>query len=474
MRLIKVVGVLLLLFVFTKAALAASESGSLSAETLPPTRLGPQAGLPLPATPGQSVPDNGQAGLKVVLPLVVLNTGLPRVTATPTATPAVTSTAMPTATPTATATATATPTATPTATATATATRTATPTVTPTATATPTPTAVRAVRVDYANYSTSRSEVAALEQKMRQAKVNMVPLGAGRLDWTYFKWQGHQNYWSSDVINTGIDFLAEDAARFGQFAHVDAVVDVYAPRYIAAHPQAAAISWLGQPSTLLVSTAQLVNGDFGQQLLSMIEYIAINYPVNSISITELSYYIEGYGNDDKALYTAYTGRSDWPRRPDGKIDIDHPSIGQWRSYEIGRFLAQAAPIVHRHGKQLFMDVEVSWGNLPLEATNKGQNYGVMLTYADRLVVWDFYGMSGYSPSYTANIANYLAKYGRERIIISIGLWTASGGVMTPSALQQGMVADLGSAIPNLWITPSRYLTAAHWQVMTDLWNPPSR
>lgn len=330
---------------------------------------------------------------------------------------------------------------------------------------------MRAVRVDYTNYSTSRSEVAALEQNMRQANVNMAALGAGRLDWNYFKWQGHEHYWSSDVVKTGIDFLAEDTARFGQFAHIDAVVDVYAPRYIQAHPEAAAISWLGQPSTLLVSTAQLVNGPFGQELLSMIEYIAANYDVDSISITELAYYIEGYGNDDKALYTAYTGRADWPRRPDGKINIDDPSIGEWRSYEVGRFLSQAAARVHPYGKQLFMDVDVSWGNLSLEAANKGQKYSVMLSAADRLVVWDYYGLSGYPPSYTADIANYLTKYGPDRIIISIGLWMSNGSVMSPSMLEQGMVAGLGSPIPNLWITPSRYFTAQHWQVMTNLWNP---
>lgn len=92
----------------------------------------------------------------------------------------------------------------------------------------------------------SRAEIEALEPKMLKANVNMVALGAGRLDWNYFKWEGHEDWWSSDVTDTGTDFMALDAARFGKWAHVNAVVDVFAPRYIAAHPQSAAVSWLGK------------------------------------------------------------------------------------------------------------------------------------------------------------------------------------------------------------------------------------
>jgi len=322
--------------------------------------------------------------------------------------------------------------------------------------------------VDYANVKTSRSEVADLEQKMLDAGVNLVALGAGRVDWTYFKWQGHEAVWSSDVKATGIDFLAEDAARFGKWATINAVVDVFAPRYIAAHPQAAAVSWLGQPSDHLVSTMQLVKGEFGQQLLAMLDYLAAHYPIDSISITELSYYMEGYGADDKAAYMAHTGQADWPRLPNGRVNIDHPSIGEWRSYEISRFIAQAAAIVHRHHKKLYMDVEVSWRNLGLEGTDRGQNYGMLLQSADRLVMWNYFGLSGYPPEYTSRIAQSVQKYGPDRIIISIGMW-AKNGVISPEALRLAMQSGLQSPIPHLWITPSLSLSDKHWQVIRTLW-----
>ena len=349
------------------------------------------------------------------------------------------------------------------------------PSLVPTYTQTPTPipaqAPIRALRVDYANYAASRAVVNMLEQKMISSKVNMVALGAGRLDWTYFKWSGHSDSWSSDVQNTGIDFLAEDAARFGKWSdHISAVVDVLATHYIETHPQAAAISADGKASKYLVSTMQLVEGDFGNELVAMLDYIAANYPVDSISLTELAYHTDGYGVDDKAAYMSYTGRSDWPRMPNGQINIDHPSIGEWRSYEIGRFLEKAAATVHKHDKELFMDVNVSWGNLSNDASEYGQNYTVMLKYVDRIVVWDYFNLSGYKPEYTSQIANYLAKFGSDRVILSIGMWAKNGKTISADELRRGMQAAIQSPLPNLWITPSLYLTDAHWQVINDLWS----
>ena len=93
----------------------------------------------------------------------------------------------------------------------------------------------------------------------------------------------------------------------------------------------------------------------------------------------------------------------------------------------------------------------------------------MLTYADRLVVWDYFGLSGYRPDYTGELGRYLKKYGRDRVIVSVGLWSKGGGVISPDALRQAMLAGLKSEIPNLWITPSLYLSDAHWKALVDVW-----
>jgi hypothetical protein len=329
------------------------------------------------------------------------------------------------------------------------------------------------MRVEYADFSTSRAEVPVWDQKMKAAGINMVALGAGRTEWAFFKWAGHNTDLAGAVTDTGIDFLADDSAHYHQWAsEVNAVIDVFSPNYIAAHPEKAAINVLGQPSPNLVSTAELVNGDFGRKLLEMVGYIAANYPyVDSISITELSYRIDGYGPDDLALYKAATGASDWPRQSNGQVDIDNPSIGNWRSAVMGKFLGQATAIAHQYGKKLYMDVGVSYDNLGLMTNNKGTNYNVMLQNVDKIIIWDYFGEDGYPPQISQSIAQFLTQFGLDRVILSVGLWGASGSIVSPADFQTAIQASQVGGMPNIWICPGSMMSDAHWQVLNTLWGP---
>lgn len=343
------------------------------------------------------------------------------------------------------------------------------PTFTPTATPTETPRPIRAVGVSYDDVVQSRSQVPALQAYFTSSGVNMVSLTAGRVDWTYFRWEGHPAQWSSAVKETNIDYLSEDCANFA-YGHLNAIVDIYAPRYIDEHPEAAAISYWGEPSDLLVSTAALTSGRFNELILEMLDYIAANYPVDSISITELSYRIYGYGDDDLALYRAYSGRDDWPRDRRGNILFDHPSIGEWRSAALAGFLAQAAEVVHAHDKELFFDVSVSWGNLSNEASEYGQHYGTMLNVVDRIVVWAYTDLEGYPPSYAGEIAAYLSRHYRtDQFILSIGLWRPNNKVVSPEVLAKTVASAMKGGSSNLWVTPTYLITEAHWQQLADVW-----
>ncbi len=343
---------------------------------------------------------------------------------------------------------------------------------------------VRAMRVDYRDMSQSRGEADALESVMRSAGVNLVAVGAGRVDWTYFPWRGHPDRWSVDVKSSGEDYLLDDSARFGQWAHVSAVVDVLAPRYIQMHPEAAAISWLGAPSPNLVGTMELVDGSFGQDLLDMIGEVATYYPVNSIILSELVYYVDGFGDADRSAFQAYTGKTDWPRRPNGQIDIDDPSIGTWRSYEISRFLDKAAAIIHAQGKQLFVEARLSVGADGTVTVSNGTDLGLLLQHADRVVVWGNHDLDGQSQSALRNVAKYLARYGKGRVILSIGLWDKNYDVDVPNAqmsaisaqdFQTGLQAAGQGGATDIWITPSFLMSDAHWQVLTQYWSvPPSK
>lgn len=328
---------------------------------------------------------------------------------------------------------------------------------------------VRAMRLDFKNYATSRTEIDQLEQKFKAAGINLVALGAGRVEWTFFKWPGHQTQWSNDVKDTGIDFLAEDTARFGKWAHVDAVVDVFAPNYIRAHPEKAAINYLGNASENLVSTTELVQGEFGQMLLDMIEGIAANYPVKSISITELDYHSDGYGADDKASYLAYSGRTDWPRLNNGIINVHDPTIGNWRSHMLDIILDKAVVIAHRYGKEFFLDVQQSDdSNDPLTNLH-GTNYKLVLEHTDRLVVWGYFGLDGTDPQTYYDYAKFLLTFGAKRVILSFGLWDATDPTITCDELRQAILACQSGGLANIWITPSTMMSDTHWQELDKIW-----
>jgi len=337
---------------------------------------------------------------------------------------------------------------------------------------------VRAVRVDYLDVEQSRAEVAALEAQLKQVGVTMVAVGAGRPDWTYFPWSGHQDRWSDDVKTTGHDYLLEDSTRFGQWAHVSAVVDVLAPLYIQAHPETAALSWFGIPSKNMVSMMELVDGPFGQDLLDMINNIATFYPVNSITLTELVYYVDGYGEQDKAAYLAYTGRSDWPRTASGQININDNSIGTWRSYEIGRFLEKAASIVHQQGKLFFVEVRIGVDSEGQVFVYNGTDFNLFLVYADRLIVRGSNDPDGRSPQATSAIAQYLAHYQNGRVIMSMGLWdrdydpdVPKNQMLSTSAadFQLALQAAGWGGAADLLVTPSFLISDAHWQVLKGFW-----
>jgi hypothetical protein len=253
---------------------------------------------------------------------------------------------------------------------------------------------------------------------------------------------------------------------------VDAVVDVYAPQYIKSNPQSATVSWLGQQSPYLVNTMDLVDGEFGQLLLNMIEAIAANYPVDSISLTEMMYYTDGYGDIDKTAYMSYTGRNDWPRLSNGLINIDDPTIGEWRSREIAKFLSKAHAITTKYDKQLFVDAAVTWEAPSNMGAEHGTRYDILLEEADRVVIWNYFALNGFQPEYSQNLAEVFLKKTDGRSILSIGLWGKNDQTVTPAQLEAAILATQKGGIQDIWITPSLMMTDEHWQVLKRLWGSP--
>lgn len=341
---------------------------------------------------------------------------------------------------------------------------------------------VRAVRVDYINVDQSRKLLPALENNLRAAGVNWVAVGAGRTDWTYFAWRGHPGQWSSDVKTLSSDFLADESIRFGKWAHVTAVVDALSPLYIQAHPESAAISWTGQVSKNLVGPLEMVDGQPGENLLSMIEDIAANYPVNSVMISEMVYYVDGFSEKDRAAYLAASGRSDWPRTPEGKINIDDPSIGSWRANALNSFYARAVKILHPYNKELLVEINATVDSDGKVTIKNGTDPQLMLTTVDRLVV-RVNGLEGRpTPQALGAAAKFAAGLPTDRIILMVGLWNNSSDDGIPkeqmaaipaSELKTGLQAALQGGAENLLITPSFLFSDSHWQALKEGWTQPT-
>lgn len=331
---------------------------------------------------------------------------------------------------------------------------------------------MRAVSLDPPIILLGASEFADYQERLCDSGVNTVGVSVGRLDWAYFRWAGQEARWSSPLKGSQRDPVAEALQALAScpaIQHASAIIDVFAPLYIADHPWAAAHDVDGKLIPHQVSTVELAQGDFGDELVEMVSYIARQLPVQSITLTELFYYHEGYGATDLASFKRYSGLDDWPRRRGGSIDVDHPQIGRWRSQLVASFVERAAEAAHRHGKQLFVDVRVPWGDLSDRGRKQGQEYGLLLKHADRLVLWVYYGLNDYPPSYMRDVAAAYRGFGEQQLILSIGMWSRGGGAILPAELEAGLSASTGSALRDIWVTPASLISQAHWNELEAAW-----
>lgn len=98
----------------------------------------------------------------------------------------------------------------------------------------------------------------------------------------------------------------------------------------------------------------------------------------------------------------------------------------------------------------------------------------MLQSADRLVVWDYFGLAGKPAEYTAQVARSLLKFGKDRIILSVGLWPKEGNPVSPQGLTIALLSGRAEGISNQWVTPSRFLTQDHWRALSEVWTRPAQ
>jgi cellulose synthase/poly-beta-1,6-N-acetylglucosamine synthase-like glycosyltransferase len=297
---------------------------------------------------------------------------------------------------------------------------------------------------------------------VRQAET--VGIGAGRVEWTYFRWKGHEDAWSNHQRGEPeLDLLREAATAFhDEGLEVAAFVDLYAPAWIKAHPGSAAVHSDGKPSLEQVSLAELADGAFGARVVEMIEDIAARYPVDAIDVTEAAYGDTSFGKADLESFRALTGRRDWPRDAHGHVDVESPVVWDWKCTLFERFAEKAAQAVRRHGKRLYLDVAASWKDLSRNGRDFGQDYGQLLRIADRIVVWDYFAYEGLPPTASADLARHLAtSFPTSHFDISIGLW-GKNVVVGPADFDAALEAALAGGATQVWVTPNDQVTDEHW------------
>lgn len=292
----------------------------------------------------------------------------------------------------------------------------------------------------------------------------VVGVSAGRPEWAYFKWKGHENMWSNHQKGAKEDLVGKAVVTFHKSGFkVAAFVDIFGPEHIRKNPGAGAVGFDGKVNSEQVSFTELVDGEYGRRILDMVGYLAKNYDVDIINLTEMPYYSYSFNPGDLRSYRAFSGKKDWPRSPDGLIDRDDPGVWEWRSSVMEGFIRKAAERAHAHGKKLFVDVPVSWKDFSRNGVEAGLDYPRVLKHADAIVVWNYYFLEGLPPSSAEGISRYMAaNFPADRYYISIGLWGKDGRVMDPWSLGRGIDATLKGGTDRIWVTPDSMLTKEHW------------
>jgi biofilm PGA synthesis N-glycosyltransferase PgaC len=304
--------------------------------------------------------------------------------------------------------------------------------------------------------------------------INTVAVGAGRVDWTYFKWAPHPENWSNPQKAAKEDILQTAIAIFEKRNWpVVAIVDFYSPLFIRRNPDKAAEGFDGTRSSEQVCFVELVQGEFGRIMLEMIEYLAGNYSLKAIDLTELTYYSFCYCPRCLAVFGRQSGLKDWPRNwISGHVDRRDPRIGLWRSQAMLPFLRTAAGIVHSRDKKIFVDVPVSWENFKDEAREYGLEYSKVLSVADKIVVWDYFDLADEDPAISQKLAQYLlTRFKPQQVVVSLGLW-GKGDTVSPQKLAVAAYRTLKGGINSLWLTPNHLISRAHWQELDIVYKFP--
>ena len=330
------------------------------------------------------------------------------------------------------------------------------------------PAAERTVGVGYETVVDAASTLPELARRLDDVNANSVTISVGRLDWTAFPWDAHPEVEAAP----GRDHVAEAIKTLGtggdgKKRRITLTIDLLIPGWISTDPGVAGINFDGTRSKDFASVSALTTGPVGERLVDFVAEVTRRYQPDAVALTELMFDNNTYGGDDRDSYLLASGGTDWPRLANGDIDVDHPSLGAWRSNAVAALVAKAATAAHANGATLDMDVRAPWHDPAGDRPESGHDYGLLAAAADRLVVWNYFGLSDAAPSYSAELAAAMAKRS-GKFAISVGMW-AKDGRIPATDLADALEASVSGGAAAVAVTPSSMLDDDAWRAVKMAW-----
>lgn len=334
---------------------------------------------------------------------------------------------------------------------------------------------IRAINVGVEDLVDAREgHLASLAHRLDQVNANTVSIAVGRLDWVEFPWAGHESDLSSDVLETGRDYVAEAVQAFrcmpdGEERRIILGIDVLLGRQLSREPWLAGRSQYAEVSNLFASVSAWKSGPLRDRLVNLAHEAAVRYEPDAINITELFFDKYSFGADDLADFRATTGLSDWPRTADGSVDTHDPAVSGWRTAAIVAVYADLKRTLDPLGVELTADVRAPLTADQLTRPDIGQGYSELLSHVSVLNVWDFPGVDRRLSAFrAAELAPMLFAPSPERYSLEVGLW-ASGGVIPEDVLARELEDANSAGIRSVSVTPASLMSDRLWSVVATAW-----
>jgi hypothetical protein len=306
---------------------------------------------------------------------------------------------------------------------------------------------------------------------LRRARhITRVGISAGGADCTFYRSSHDRESWSDAQREQPYDILEATVEELGEREICStAMLDARAPRYLQKQPQYSAVDMRGRRSEEIVCSTALVEGEYGRILTDAFAALASSTNADSLAVTNLQFGRHCFCARCLARFHGYSWRSDWPRLPNGAIELLNPAIGKWRSEQVALVASRLGAIARAHGKRMLFEARLSRDDHSRNSRENGQDYALLRPLVDELIVRDDLALEEGEPAESATAAHYLSRtLGPNDYWHCVGLRGGDGLALAAQRMRLSLSSALSGGARRLWIAPSHYLSPLHWQQLDEL------